>query len=155
MAKAQIRAAAETFRPNPALDVERVIQELKVGEALVSVLHGGGEPSMVQRTLIRPPSGRLGPATPQERKARIEASPLYGRYEETVDRESAYEMLTKRTKAAAETADSGGGWGSIIMGDGTSKRQGYGETFTKSIMRSVASSIGTAIVRAVLGGRRR
>ena len=56
-----IRAAAETFRPNPELDVERVIQELKVGEALVSVLHDGGEPSMVQRTLIRPPSARIGP----------------------------------------------------------------------------------------------
>ena len=56
-------AAAETFRPNPKLNVERVIQELKVGEALVSLLHGGGEPSMVQRTLIRPPSGRIGPVT--------------------------------------------------------------------------------------------
>ena len=64
-----IRAAAETFRPNPKLDVERVIQELKVGEALVSLLHGGGEPSMVQRTLIRPPSGRLGPVTAPERKS--------------------------------------------------------------------------------------
>ena len=64
-----IRAAAETFRPNPKLDVERVIQELKVGEALVSVLHGGGEPSIVQRTLIRPPSGRIGPVTEAERKS--------------------------------------------------------------------------------------
>ena len=71
-----IRAAAETFRPNPELDVERVIQELKVGEALVSVLHGGGEPSMVQRTLIRPPSARIGPVTPDQRKSLIEASPL-------------------------------------------------------------------------------
>ena len=80
-----IRAAAETFRPNPEIDVERVIQELKVGEALVSVLHNGGEPSMVQRTLIRPPSARLGPVTAEERKAAIEASPLYGKYEETLD----------------------------------------------------------------------
>ncbi len=71
-----IRAAAETFRPNPALDVERVIQELKVGEALVSVLQKGGEPSMVQRTLIRPPSARIGPITPDQRKSLIEASPL-------------------------------------------------------------------------------
>ena len=96
-----IRAAAETFRPNPELDMERVIQELKVGEALVSVLHGGGEPSMVQRTLIRPPSARIGPVTADERKAKIEASPVYGKYEETIDRESAYEMLQKR---AGETA---------------------------------------------------
>ena len=71
------------FGPNPQLDTERVIQELKVGEALVSVLHGGGEPSMVQRTLIRPPSARIGPVTPDERKAMIEASPIYGKYEET------------------------------------------------------------------------
>ena len=70
-----IRAAAETFRPNPALDVERVIQELKVGEALVSVLHKGGEPSMVQRTLIRPPSARIGPITPDQRKSHDRGEP--------------------------------------------------------------------------------
>ena len=100
-----IRAAAETFRPNPKLDMERVIQELKVGEALVSVLHGGGEPSITQRTLIRPPSARIGPVTPAERKATIEASPIYGKYEETVDRESAYEMLQKRTSEAASARE--------------------------------------------------
>ena len=150
-----IRAAAETFRPNPKIDVERAIQELKVGEALVSVLHGGGEPSMVQRTLIRPPSARIGPVTPDERKAMVEASPIYGKYEETVDRESAYELLQKRAGAAAAEAESQeNSWGSILMGGGTGRRQGYGETFTKSIMRSVASSIGNAIVKAVLGGRR-
>ncbi len=150
-----IRAAAETFRPNPKIDIERVIQELKVGEALVSVLHGGGEPSMVQRTLIRPPSARIGPVTAEERKATIEASPIYGKYEETVDRESAYELLQKRAGAAAAEAESQeNSWGNILMGGGTGRRQGYGETFTKSIMRSVASSIGNAIVKAVLGGRR-
>ena len=152
-----IRAAAETFRPNPKIDVERVIQELKVGEALVSVLHKGGEPSMVQRTLIRPPSARLGPVTPEERKETIEASPIYGKYEETVDRESAYEMLQKRTSeaASAQEADANS-WGSILMGGGSGngRRQGYGETFAKSIMRSVASSIGRAIVGAITGGRR-
>ena len=103
-----IRAAAETFRPNPKLDIERVIQELKVGEALVSVLHGSGEPSMVQRTLIRPPSARIGPVTPEERKALIETSPVYGKYEETVDRESAYELLQKRTQEAAAEAEARG-----------------------------------------------
>jgi hypothetical protein len=151
-----IRAAAETFRPNPKLDIERVIQELKVGEALVSVLHGGGEPSMVQRTLIRPPSARIGPVTPAERKAAIEASPIYGKYEEAVDRESAYEMLQQRAgqaKADAEAQENS--WGSILMGGAnTGRRQGYGETFTKTIVRSVASSIGNAIVKAMLGGRR-
>ena len=151
-----VRAAAETFRPNPKLDMQRVIQELKVGEALVSVLHGSGEPSVTQRTLIRPPSARIGPLTAVERKVKIEASPIYGKYEETVDRESAYELLQKRVTeaAAAQEADSNS-WGSILMGNNTGGRQGYGETFTKSIMRSVASSIGSAIVRAVLGGRRR
>jgi hypothetical protein len=152
-----IRAAAETFRPNPKLDIERVIQELKVGEALVSVLHKGGEPSMVQRTLIRPPSARLGPVTPAERKATIEASPIYGKYEETVDRESAYEMLQQRAgqaKADAEAQENS--WGSILMGGAnTGRRRGYGETFTKTIVRQVASSIGNAIVKAMLGGRRR
>jgi DNA helicase HerA-like ATPase len=151
-----IRAAAETFRPNPALDVERVIQELKVGEALVSVLHKGGEPSMVQRTLIRPPSAKIGPITPEQRKSLIEASPLFGKYEETVDRDSAYEMLEKRVgeAAAAQEADSNS-WGSILMGEGGGKgrRQGYGEAFTKSLVRTVASSVGRAIAGAIFGRR--
>jgi DNA helicase HerA-like ATPase len=150
-----IRAAAETFRPNPEIDTERVIQELKVGEALVSVLHGGGEPSMVQRTLIRPPSARIGPLTPEERKASIEASPVYGKYEEALDRESAYELLEKRTSEAAAAREAEeNSWGSILMGGGTGRRQGYGEAFTKSLMRSVASRLGSAIAKAVLGGRR-
>jgi len=73
-----------------------------------------------------------------------------------VDRESAYEMLQKKTKAATAQAEaSDNSWGSILMGDGSGRRAGYGETFTKSIMRSVASSIGNAIVKAMLGGRRR
>src|SRR5512134_253630 len=102
-----IRAAAETFRPNPEIDTERVILELKVGEALVSMLENKGEPSMVQRTLIRPPAGRLGPVTPEERRRLVEASPLHGRYEDAVDRESAHEMLAKRTEAAAKEASAG------------------------------------------------
>ncbi|HEY1246418.1 MAG TPA: helicase HerA-like domain-containing protein [Hyphomicrobiaceae bacterium] len=148
-----VRAAAETFRPNPELDVERVIQELKVGEALVSMLHGGGEPSMVQRTLIRPPSARIGPVSPEERKATIEASPLYGKYEEAMDLESAYEMLQKRTSeaVAAQEAEANS-WGNILMG-GPGKRQGYGETFAKSVIRSVGTRLGNAIIRKVLGGR--
>jgi DNA helicase HerA-like ATPase len=152
-----IRAAAETFRPNPKLDMERVIQELKVGEALVSVLHGSGEPSVTQRTLIRPPSARIGPITPEERKALVEKSPIYGKYEETVDRDSAYELLQKRTQEAAVEQDrQDSSWGSILMGGGgTGRRQGYGETFTKAIMRSVASSIGNIIVKSILGGRAR
>jgi hypothetical protein len=94
--------------------------------------------------------------TPAERKAAIEASPIYGKYEEAVDRESAYEMLQQRAgqaKADAEAQENS--WGSILMGGAnTGRRQGYGETFTKTIVRSVASSIGNAIVKAMLGGRR-
>ena len=122
-----IRAAAETFRPNPKLDVERVIQELKVGEALVSVLHGGGEPSIVQRTLIRPPSGRIGPVTPRpsarprSRRARSTANTR-----RLADRESAYEMLQSKAKERAAAAEAGeNSWGSILMGDnGTGRRAG-------------------------------
>jgi uncharacterized protein len=93
-----VRAAAETFRANPELgDTERAIQELQVGVALVSVLHNKGEPSMVQRTLIRPPMGRLGPLTKEERKALIEADSVnYKKYTKPLDRESAYERLTQR-----------------------------------------------------------
>ncbi len=77
-----IRAAAETFRPNPSIDTERAIQELELGEALVSTLENRGEPSIVQQTVICPPEGRIGPLTDIERIAIIETSPLYGKYEE-------------------------------------------------------------------------
>ncbi len=91
-----VRAAAQTFRPNPALDTERVITELGVGEALVSTLGPKGAPTMVERTLIRPPSGRLGPITPAERAVLMAADPMRAKYAEAVDRRSAYEMLTER-----------------------------------------------------------
>ena len=92
-----IRAAAQTFRPNPEMDTERAIQELKVGEALVSFLHNKGEPSMVQRTLIRPPMSRVGPLKPDERKAMLAADKVNAqKYGESLDRESAYERLTAR-----------------------------------------------------------
>ena len=110
-----IRAAAETFRPNPSFDTERTIQELQVGEALVSVLHNKGEPSMVQRTLIRPPMARLGPLTVPERKALIAADTANtAKYATTLDRESAYERLTSR---------------GTIMGKVTEKLKGFGKLF--------------------------
>jgi len=93
-----VKAAAETFRPNPDLDTRQVITELGVGEALVSTLERKGIPSVVQRTLIRPPSSRLGPLTKKERKQLIQKSPVFGQYEKAVDRESAYEVLQKRAK---------------------------------------------------------
>jgi DNA helicase HerA-like ATPase len=102
-----IKAAAETFRSNPKLDVGTAITELRVGEALVSLLMPDGAPSPVERTLIAPPRSRVGPLTPAERAEKINASPLAGKYDETVDRESAYEKLIARAGVeAAEAAKS-------------------------------------------------
>ena len=91
-----VKAAADTFRPNPKLNTAQVITQLGKGEALVSFLEGDGTPSMVDRTMIRPPSARIGPVTPEERKAVIERSPLKGKYDQTVDPNSAYEILQNR-----------------------------------------------------------
>ncbi|MFN3744173.1 MAG: helicase HerA-like domain-containing protein [Hyphomicrobiaceae bacterium] len=163
-----IRAAAETFRPNPAIDVERVIQELKVGEALVSVLHNKGEPSMVQRTMIRPPAGRIGPITPAERQKLIDTSPIQGKYEDLIDRESAHELLQKKAEAAAAEAEKAqqaesGGWagslGKTIFGRGPRGGMSMGEQITRdvsrSIMRSIVTQVKNAIIKSIFGGKRR
>ena len=99
-----VKTAADTFRPNPDFNAFEVITQLGVGEALVSTLEKKGVPSIVQRTLVRPPSSRLGPITEAERKAVIKESPVFGLYDKPVDRESAFEILKKRTadKAKAE-----------------------------------------------------
>jgi len=91
-----VKAAAETFRPNPKLNTAQVIMELGKGEALVSFLEAGGTPSMVERTMIRPPSARIGAITPDERKAVMAKSPLKGKYDTTVDPVSAFEILQRR-----------------------------------------------------------
>jgi DNA helicase HerA-like ATPase len=153
-----IRAAAETFRPNPKLDVERVIQELKVGEALVSVLQDKGEPSMVQRTLIRPPSGRIGPITAEERRKLVENSPIYGKYEEAQDRDSAYEVLQKKSDetAAVEAAEAQeeearkNSWGNVIFGRGPRGGASMGELIARDVTRSVTRSIVTQVKNAIL-----
>ncbi len=100
-----IRAAAETFRVNPDLDVETAITELKVGEALVSLLQEDGSPSIVQRTLIAPPRSRLGPVDAKERAIIQSISPVAGKYDEAADRESAEEILAARGQAAAAAAE--------------------------------------------------
>jgi len=97
-----VKVAAETFRPNPDFDCAAAITQLGTGEALVSTLEEKGIPSMVQRTLIRPPSSRLGPLTPEERKKIIADSPLGGQYDQTIDRESAFEILQKRAVDAQQ-----------------------------------------------------
>jgi uncharacterized protein len=100
-----LRQAAETYRPNPAFDTETAIREVGTGEAVTSMLQKKGVPGIVQRTLIRPPSSQLGPITEAERKDILAASPLAGKYDMTVDRHSAYEMLKTRASAAAEAAE--------------------------------------------------
>lgn len=100
-----VKAAADSFRENPRFDSEEVITDLGVGEALVSTLDEDGAPGVVQRTLIRPPSSRLGPASDAEREKEIKDSPIAGQYEDVIDRESAYEILLEREEAAADAAE--------------------------------------------------
>ena len=100
-----VKTAADTFRPNPEFDCYEAITQLGVGEALVSTLEAKGIPSMVQRTLMRPPSSRMGPITEAERRSVVAQSPVVGLYDETQDRESAYEMLKKRAEEAARAEE--------------------------------------------------
>jgi uncharacterized protein len=157
-----VRAAAETFRQNPSIDTASAIMQLQVGEALVSFLEKKGEPSMVQRTLVRPPSSRLGPLTDEERKKIVEASPIHGKYEDRIERETAAEVIAKGGSGANQSGSGGflGGilgklGGGLTGGGGSGRgRQGMAESFGKSLTRSVASSLGRALIRAILGGRR-
>jgi uncharacterized protein len=101
-----VRTAAQTFRPNPDFNTERIIQELGVGEALVSVLFGNGQPSVVQRTLIRPPMSRVGPLSPEERQALIEAdTENRTKYKDTIEGESAHERLMARNSPVGQVKD--------------------------------------------------
>jgi hypothetical protein len=101
-----VQSAADTFRPNPEIDVKQAITELKIGEALVSLLQPDGSPSPVQRVLIKPPASRVGPITPDERKVLITTDAVGNRYDELVDRQSAEEMLgAKAAEAAAAAAE--------------------------------------------------
>ncbi|MBR2687920.1 MAG: DUF853 domain-containing protein [Aquamicrobium sp.] len=158
-----VRTAADTFRPNPDFDCAKAITQLGTGEALVSTLEEKGAPSMVQRTLIRPPSSRLGPITTDERRRLIAESPVAGQYDETVDRESAFEILQKKAAEAQAPQESGSGWTLPDFGGGSrqpsgqsraprpSNRQTVTEAAIKSVVRSVGSSLGRAIVRGILG----
>ena len=168
-----VKAAAETFRQNPAFSTAEVITQLAVGEALVSMLEGKGVPEMVERTLIAPPQSRVGPISPTERQQLMEISALRGKYDTTIDRLSAYEVLKARAnrwidmaekgKVAEAGASSGGGIlneiGSMIGGlfhrappAGGRSRMSTGESMLRSAAQSAARSIGTQIARAVLRG---
>jgi DNA helicase HerA-like ATPase len=169
-----VKAAADTFRPNPKLDTAKVITELGKGEALVSFLEGNGVPALVDRAMIRPPSSRIGPVTAAERKAVIAKSPIRGKYDQAVDAESAYEILQKRMKdqPAGEAAGKKGGApasegsGGVlsdvlgsVLGGRKSGRMTTTEVVVKQVARSVASQVGTqigkALIRGVLGGLKR
>jgi uncharacterized protein len=151
-----VKTAADTFRPNPAFDTETVITKLGVGEALVSVLDLKGVPSMVERTLIRPPCGRLGPIDESERRQLIAASPVHGLYDEVVDRESAYELLAKRTEqAAGREAPREQRQGSPKRERQTAparSRETPTERFIKNMAGSVGREVGNMVVRQVFRG---
>lgn len=142
-----IKAVADTFRSNPALDTERVIKELKTGEALVSVLNEDGSPTPVERVLIRPPESQIGALTEIERLECIERSPYKGRYEQDIDRESAYEMLKERAEKMTDIATQQG----KPKTKARRGRQSTGEAMLKSVARSVGSQLGRQIVRGIMG----
>ena len=176
-----VKVAAETFRPNPEFDCYEALTQLGGGEALVSTLEKKGVPGIVQRTLIRPPSSRLGPLKDDERAEIMKLSPVAGQYDETVDRESASEMLAEKAKKTAEVAErerlreeeeereeTGSRWTLPDFGDDDRKsrkstsrkkttkrrsnRQTVSEAAMKSLARSVSTQLGRALVRGILGG---
>jgi DNA helicase HerA-like ATPase len=177
-----VKTAADTFRPNPAFDCATVITTLGTGEALVSTLEGKGSPSIVERTLIRPPSGRVGPLTDAERQQVMDKSPVIGIYDEDIDRQSAFEILAARAKKASDSdaakqaqqnepieGGASGRWTLPGFGDdddakpapqGRTRSAGYQretvvEAAMKSVARTVATQVGRALVRGILGSLKR
>jgi len=172
-----VKVAAETLRPNPAIDLDRAITELAVGEALVSVLDEAGSPRVTERAWILPPSSQIGPIDDARRAAiRTASAELYGHYEQTVDRESAYEKLKARAgrSAAAIPGTAAAGSGTVSDGAATSgqapglsdalsgllfgttgprggHRDGLLESAAKSAARTMGSAVGRAILRGALG----
>ena len=163
-----VKTAAETFVPNPKLVVSEVISQLGVGEALVSMLADKGVPTMVERALIAPPRCRMGPATSEELHQVRAQSPIGGKYDHAINRESAYELLNQRrtgvatsnpTSTVSDTANDGQtgqkaeeqGWFSELI-FGNKRRQGLAETLSKQAARTVGSQLGKQILRGILGG---
>jgi uncharacterized protein len=165
-----VKAAAETMRANPKLDTAQVIMELEVGEALVSLLDEKGRPGMVERAFVVPPGSQLGPVDPADRKKVIEASTVYGHYEKTVDRESAYEKLKGRATARQDSAapsqspsplpgPASTGPGSVLSDvlfgrtgpRGGRQSKGMVEAVATSAARAIGSELGRRVLRGVLG----
>jgi DNA helicase HerA-like ATPase len=171
-----VKVTAETMRPNPKLDIEKVILELGVGEALVSLLDATGTPGVTQRAWILAPGSQIGPITPEERRSLMAKSVVAGVYEKEVDRESALEMLKARAEAtqtapaaagrgpafgtsppAPTTSGSGGAFGGLgglifgTTGPRGGKHDGLVDLMAKSAARSAGSAISRSILRGVLG----
>ncbi|WP_299021276.1 MULTISPECIES: helicase HerA-like domain-containing protein [unclassified Tepidimonas] len=158
-----VKAAAQTMRPKPGLDLEAAITELGVGEALVSLLDAKGRPSETERVWVLPPASRLGPVTPPERQALLRSSLVAGVYEQTIDRESAYERLrathaapaADAPAAASATGGLGGAVGELLFGR-TGPRggqtDGLVQTVVKTAVRQVGAQLGRQLVRGLLGG---
>ncbi|HAX3197388.1 TPA: DUF853 family protein, partial [Escherichia albertii] len=167
-----VKAAAQTMRANPAFDTEKAIQELGTGEALISLLDTKGSPSVVERAMVIAPCSRMGPVTEDERNDLINHSPVYGKYEDGVDRESAYEMLQKGVQAntgqqnnppakGKEMAVDNGilsGLKDILFGTTGprgGKKDGVVQTMAKSAARQVTNQIVRGVLGSLLGGRKR
>ena len=167
-----VKAAAQTMRANPTFDTEKAIQELGTGEALISFLDAKGSPSVVERAMVIAPCSRMGPVTEDERNGLINHSPVYGKYEDDVDRESAYEMLQKGFQASIEqqnntpakgkevAVDDGilGGLKDILFGTTGprgGKKDGVVQTMAKSAARQVTNQIVRGMLGSLLGGRKR
>lgn len=163
-----VRAASQSFRSNPDLDTETMITEMGVGEALVSVLQDKGIPSVVEHTLIRPPYSRIGPLTEPERDVIIQQSPYKESYGESIDRESAHEILTTRLadkerqeqeeleqekEQKKEQAESKAKYKRASLKKKTgrrSNRQGIFESFFKSLVRQLGSGLGRKLLRTIV-----
>ncbi|MBN8648866.1 MAG: DUF853 family protein [Caulobacterales bacterium] len=171
-----VKIAAESFRPNPAFDTQSIIGELGVGEALVSTLDEKGIPTMVERTFVRPPYSRVGPATAEEKARVISASPIGNRYLNVLDRESAFEILSRKEaeleakqaeieeankieKQRDEAQNNGGLLGDLLGGSTSRGRKRRGdnliETAAKSMVRQAGSSLARSLVRGILGSLKR
>jgi DNA helicase HerA-like ATPase len=166
-----VKAAAQSFRPNPEIDTERAITELGTGEALVSTLDQKGAPTVVERTLIRPPSSRLGPVAPAERAAVQAASPVAARYDTAIDRESAYELLEAREARAAREAEAlarrereeaeaararkAATSSKPARTTRRSRRQTPTEAATNTLMRTATRELTKYVFRGLFGGRKR
>ena len=159
-----VRAAAETFVPNPSINVVERITQLGVGEALVSMLAEDAIPQPVDETLIAPPGCRMGVISPEERSAVLQRSPVGGKYDQAVDRESAHEILAQRAEEAAQQAEAQQAAEERAAAEEAARkakqkaskpgrrRQSAGEAFIKSTVRSIGSAIGREISRGLLGG---